>query len=76
LSACSLCMSVQLSLYDTRLEEDYVRRPTLVPLSNEWNACNLLIGEKEVSISVITNFHLSLNLYLEYVIVWLFTLSL
>ena len=58
-------MSVQLSLYDTRLEEDYIRRSTLVPHSNEWNACNLLIGEKEVSINVITNFHLSLKLYLE-----------
>jgi len=38
----------QLSLFDTSLEEDYERRPQLVPLSNEWNACNLLIGEKEV----------------------------
>lgn len=38
----------QLSLFDTSLEEDYKRRPYLKPLSNEWNACNLLIGEKEV----------------------------
>ena len=45
-----LCIiAVQMCLFDTTLEEDYSRRPMLVPLSNEWNACNLLIGEKEVS---------------------------
>lgn len=38
----------QLGYYLTTLEEDILRRSHMTPYSNDWNACNVLIGEKEV----------------------------
>jgi len=40
----------QLDCYQTTLEEDRARLTEFSPYSKEWNACNLLISEKEVNL--------------------------